>query len=572
MKNKNPNTNSKRIIRVLLTAAVLLLLCGAFCGAAAAAAEAADGAKPAVAALEDGIPQTGTYKLTADVTLTTNNLTISDGVDCTIDLNGFVLKGNGQGSVITIEGTGALTITDSDPGKEHRFSVDSAGVWTLDPNGDKVVKGGVITGGAAESGGAVLLKGSTSELTLNGGTIVGNKSSASGGGIYCNDESSEITIDGGNIIGNVSGTSGSGAGGAIYTKGAVVLKNGTISYNKSGTNGGGIYLSTGGSLVMENGSITDNISGRNGGGVAVFSRELSPGFVMNGGEISNNTVSGCNTVSGLVNCGGGVAVYDNSTFIMNGGTIKDNKALDGANGGGVGVEYSDGAGTFFLNGGTITGNCAEGSGSGIYIGTNGCTLVVSGSPYVKSNVNPDGSWNNIQAAAPENIILAGKLDDAALLYVSDENEGGDYVFAVVNEDYASAATAEELAADSSRFRFEADGAPGFATISGRFLRWGTVYTVSFDTQGYGTPAPADQRIHQNGRAAEPAVTEPGRTVSGWYSDETFTAKWDFDKDRVASDMTLYAKWESTPATSPGFGILAVLAGLGAAAVLLRRRQ
>lgn len=40
-----------------------------------------------------------------------------------------------------------------------------------------------------------------------------------------------------------------------------------------------------------------------------------------------------------------------------------------------------------------------------------------------------------------------------------------------------------------------------------------------------------------------SVTKPGYTLEGWYTDETFTTKWDFDTDVVpAHDMVLVAKW------------------------------
>lgn len=34
----------------------------------------------------------------------------------------------------------------------------------------------------------------------------------------------------------------------------------------------------------------------------------------------------------------------------------------------------------------------------------------------------------------------------------------------------------------------------------------------------------------------------GYTFGGWYKDETFTTKWNFDKDKVYTDVHLYAKW------------------------------
>ena len=55
----------------------------------------------------------GTYSLSGNVDLT-DNLTIPAGVKVTIDLNGHTLKGNGNGSVVVVNGE--LTIKDSSSG------------------------------------------------------------------------------------------------------------------------------------------------------------------------------------------------------------------------------------------------------------------------------------------------------------------------------------------------------------------------------------------------------------------------------------------------------------------------
>lgn len=70
--------------------------------------------------------------------------------DLTIDLNGYVLKMTG----IKVENGVHLTIKDSRPDAEHKFTSNANGLWVLDEqNGTKIVKGGVIYGGSAEKGG-----------------------------------------------------------------------------------------------------------------------------------------------------------------------------------------------------------------------------------------------------------------------------------------------------------------------------------------------------------------------------------------------------------------------------------
>ena len=87
--------------------------------------------------------------------------------DLVIDLNGYVLKMTG----IKVENGGSLTIIDSAPQKEHKFTPNTDGLWVRDEqNGTKIVKGGVIYGGSAEKGGGVYVAGGGT-FTMTGGNI-----------------------------------------------------------------------------------------------------------------------------------------------------------------------------------------------------------------------------------------------------------------------------------------------------------------------------------------------------------------------------------------------------------------
>lgn len=113
----------------------------------------------------------GTYYLCNNVNLT-HPLVIRGNV--TLDLNGFVLKITGSGSVIKIE-SGSLTLVDSHPAAIHKFVKEATGLWTLNENaGTEIVKGGVITGGNAgynDGGGVYVCPGAG--LVMRGGNIVG---------------------------------------------------------------------------------------------------------------------------------------------------------------------------------------------------------------------------------------------------------------------------------------------------------------------------------------------------------------------------------------------------------------
>lgn len=75
------------------------------------------------------------------------------------------------------------------------------------------------------------------------------------------------------------------------------------------------------------------------------------------------------------------------------------------------------------------------------------------------------------------------------------------------------------------------------------------YTVAFDTRG-GSTVPSAMTA-QNKTMVAPANPErSGYTFAGWYKDADCTQAWDFSKDVVTTDMTLYAKWTKN-AVNPG---------------------
>ncbi len=285
-------------------------------------------------ALQDAIDnatEPTTIKLTQDLTAPEQDgksITIPNGKDITLDLNGKVLNADSKFGVITVKAGGKLTLIDSDTKTEHYFNVDATtGLWTLTgakTETTKTVNGGVITGGNdTNSGGVFVEQGSPAgKLTMKGGNIVGNTSNTAGGGVYLQ-TGSAFDMEGGSIIGNITGTTYTG-GGVGLTSASFTMTGGKIEYNVAAS-GGGVYSDKG-------------------------------TFTMTDGEIDNNTATGF----GL---GGGVGI-GNGTFTMTGGKISGNKAT--TNGGGV--YYNTGTVTL---GGTakITGNTAgtDGTTNNLYL-------------------------------------------------------------------------------------------------------------------------------------------------------------------------------------------------------------
>lgn len=175
----------------------------------------------------------------------TSALTFNTGF-ITLDLNGYMLKQTGSGSVISI-GEGADVVLDDWIGATttHNYYVAEDGLWTF-YDGDLpaeaagaetgVVTGGVITGGNATNGGGVSVYGT---FTMNDGTIAGNRSTGGsmnyGGGVYVR---GTFTMNGGVIFGNTAGVHGGGVGvyGTFTMTGGYL--DGTIHGNTVSISGG----------------------------------------------------------------------------------------------------------------------------------------------------------------------------------------------------------------------------------------------------------------------------------------------------------------------------------------------
>jgi hypothetical protein len=142
-----------------------------------------------------------------------------------------------------------------------------------------------------------------------------------------------------------------------------------------------LVLVDGGKLVMNDGAkVTGNTAtctnNNQGKGFSAGIGIINGSFTMNGGEVSNNSISVSTGYEGLLV--GGVSVKgENAIFTMNGGTISDNHvSSDYAHGAAGGVDVSYGA-AFIMNDGEISRNTiyksffngAAGGGVTINIGT-----------------------------------------------------------------------------------------------------------------------------------------------------------------------------------------------------------
>lgn len=291
--------------------------------------------------------------------------------DLVIDLNGYVLKMTG----IKVENGVHLTIKDSRPDAEHKFTSNANGLWVLDEqNGTKIVKGGVIYGGSAEKGGGVYVAGGGT-FTMTGGNIVGCMATASatfharGGGVFVAD-SGTFNMSGGSITGCTT-VGVYSYGGGIYNEGTMTLS-GTAEIrdchakHSSGGDafGGGISDNGGTPAISGNVRITGCTA--SGGGMDAVS--MGTGSVISGGTF-DGSVQNTGTISG-------------GTF--NGRVVNSNKITDGIFNGEVVNEGTISGGTF---NGVVTSyvTISEGAISGVTV-----TYQVNGAHYV-TQIVPSGS-------------------------------------------------------------------------------------------------------------------------------------------------------------------------------------
>ena len=235
----------KRILSILLTLCMLFCLVPTTAFAEGETNRKVETEQELVDALADSSVDIITLK--NDIA-TGTTLTVLRKV--TLDLNGYVLKMTGSGSVIILDNksgiTGDLTLIDSNPTAEHKFKVNGAEPWVLDDSGTETVYGGIITGGTGSriffsngvGGGGVII--GSGALTMNGGNIVGCIANR-GGGLFLSDGS--FTMNAGSIVGCSTPnrlTTGEAFHGGIYafgpmangdTTGVITLTGGLIKNN-----------------------------------------------------------------------------------------------------------------------------------------------------------------------------------------------------------------------------------------------------------------------------------------------------------------------------------------------------
>ena len=146
-------------------------------------------------------------------------------------------------------------------------------------------------------------------------------------------------------------------------------------------------------------------------------------------------------------------------------------------------------------------------------------------------------------------------------FTSNNNPGGIYRYRVGDEEAELLYTPDTANQNycMSSISVGSDGSLYYTNDSGKlFAIKGNGerlkrFTVTFDANGKDAELPASQRVKQGHPVIEPSAKPrcAGFTFVGWCKDAACTQAWDFAKDVVTADMTLYAKWSAVGGASTG---------------------
>ena len=464
------------------------------------------------------------------------------GFNLTIDLNGHVLT---IPKSICVNSRAHLTIIDSNPSAEHKFTPNADGLWVLDEtNGTETVYGGVITGGTGYpyqlsstvncGGGVYIAPGG--QLTMTGGNIIG--CSAEYGGGVCiypkrDGEQGQFSMSGGSIIG-CSAESGGGvcAFGKFQMSGQAVIRSCTAE-GTSFNCGGGVWVD--GSFEMSGEAIIEGCQAISesayGGGVYVNS---SSSFVMS----EKAKIEGCQAIStpSSPSKGGGVHLANNTEFTLSGSAVIQNcKAV---NSDGSGKAYGGGVSAANVREITLAdsariADCIAANGSGLYI-TGSQMYPADYGRLLANGGSVEGDVVLGEADNPCTVIGSGGTVFNGKVTVTPGStiEKGTFNGEVINNGTISGGTFSGTVINGEGGTI----AEGVSIPNLKFI-------VTFDNEGTRTTAIIDNGVKLTAPAAP---TKEGYRFSGWYYDNSGSkAKWNFDTDTVTRAMTLTAKWVQT---------------------------
>lgn len=372
-------------------------------------------------------------KLAADITVT-NTMNIRKGSSVILDLNGCVFDLGGNKTYVNDRNLPTrLTIIDSRPDAEHKFTPED-GLWVLDEtDGTKTVNGGVITGGHSDSsdnagcidvglngtvimeagnivgcyadghGGAVHVGGTDGTFIMNGGSIAGCKAGSMGGGVSVDSRSGSFTMNGGSITDCVTGTNSSDSGGGVSVeRGTFTLAGGTIQ-NCTAGDGAGVYVSADTTFTMTGGIIQHCVADNNGGALYINGGTMNAGSGTVDGTVMVNTYYDYNSNSDIPGVIQGIAgSFEDTLFkqdVFNAGEIRFGTFLGKVT---VGDNTSKGVIRDGVFNNVVIVNCGS-----VFNGTFNGDVMINDVPSVEPPLLSGGNYNRLIKNNSANALFEG---------------------------------------------------------------------------------------------------------------------------------------------------------------------
>jgi predicted outer membrane repeat protein len=248
-----------------------------------------------------------------------DDIVFASGLSGAITLGSTSNYGIYPETAMNINGDGRITLQGG-PNVDYVVYTGASGGYGGTPGNPITLSGLTITGGDAtakhtfDDGGGIYNR--QASLTVTNSVITGNHADDDGGAIYNGYATASLTLVNSTVSGNdATITNPNSYGGAIFSKYSdVTVRNSTISGNRSGGDGGAIYMSQGGggtspSLTLENSTLANNASlshssDDDGGGVWICCGDYGQHL-----DIKSSTITG-NSVGGTSGFGGGLYVFD----------------------------------------------------------------------------------------------------------------------------------------------------------------------------------------------------------------------------------------------------------------------
>lgn len=301
-----------------------------------------------------------------------------------------------------------------------------------------------------------------------------------------------------------------------------------------------IWNEPGGQVILQGGTYTrsheNGNSSTNNGGNSYYTILNHGDMIINDGV--NVTQDG--HYSSLVENGwydGTTPGAGKTTLVINGGSF----------GGGINTIKNDDWGELTIHGGTFKNTTQHAV-------MNWNEATINGGSF--ESTENSAIWNGYGDASMDqgNLVVNGGTFKSAegkvdIYYYNGKNGGS----VTVSGGTFSSEVPEEFCAPGFEPVKNADGSYGVEKPAPVIPVY--YYNVTFDSQGGSSVSPIYSVREYTTIKAPVAPTKEGYDFAGWYKDAEGTTPWDFEKDWVTRNITLYAKWtekepEIPPVTAP----------------------